>query len=332
MASAWRNFPKIELHLHLEGAAPPALTRRVAAEAGVSTEGLFDAQGGYAWDDFSGFLDAYDRVAALYRTPERSARLAEAVLREAAFHGVIYMEIFLSPDHVSPPGGADPVAWGEHLAAVSEGAARAEAEAGIVARFIPLCVRGLGPERALRAAKVATDAPHPRVVGWGMAGDERMFAACDFAPAFRLAAEAGLRLTCHAGEFGGPESVRSALDDLKVERLGHGVRAIEDAALIARLAEEGVTLEVNPGSNIALGVYRGWAAHPLPALRAAGVRATISTDDPPFFATDMTREFEMAEKWFGYDMADFRALTRDALEAAFCDPLTRETLRARLDG
>ncbi len=331
MASDWRDFPKLELHLHLEGAAPPALTRQIAAQKGASTDGLFDGAGGYAWDDFTDFLKVYDQVAAFYQAPEASGRLAEAVLSEAAANGVIYMEIFLSPDHVSPAGGADQSAWEEHLAAVTEGAERAEAATGIVARFIPLCVRGLGPERALRAAQVAARAKTERVVGWGMAGDEREYKPVDFAPAFQLAADAGLRLTAHAGEFGGPESVRAALDDLRVERIGHGVRAIEDPSLVERLADEGVTLEVNPGSNVALGVYPDWAAHPLPRLRGAGVKTTISTDDPPFFHTTMTREYDMAEKTFGFGKEVFREIAETALDAAFCDAETKAALKARLD-
>jgi len=330
LTGGWRDFPKLELHLHLEGAAPPALTRQIAAETGQSTDGLFDGEGGYAWDDFTDFLKVYDRVAAFYQAPEASGRLAEAVLLEAAANGVIYMEIFLSPDHVSPVGGADQIAWGEYLAAVTEGAARAEAAAGIVARFIPLCVRGLGPERARRAAEIAARGKTDRVVGWGMAGDEREYKPADFAPAFQVAAEAGLRLTAHAGEFGGSESVRAVLDDLDVERVGHGVRAVEDPALVERLAEEGVTLEVNPGSNVALGVYPDWAAHPLPRLRDAGVMTTISTDDPPFFRTTMSCEYDMAEKAFGFGKVEFREIAQVALAAAFCDAKTKAALRARL--
>lgn len=331
MAASWRDYPKIELHLHLEGAAPPALTRRIAAEKGLSAEGLFNETGGYAWRGFSGFLEAYDAVSAIYETSEDHARLAEAVLLEAASHGVIYCEIFLSPDHVSPGNRADQSAWEEHLAAVAEGAARAGAATGIIARFIPLCVRGLGPDRARRAAEVVARVGGANVVGWGMAGDERMYSASDFAPAFRAAAEAGLRLTAHAGEFGGPESVRAVLDDLRVERVGHGVRAVEDPHLVERLAAEGVTLEVNPGSNIALGVFPHWGAHPLPQLYESGVKVTISTDDPPFFDTDMTREFEMAEKAFGFSKEDFRKITTTALEAAFCDDAARARLKAQLE-
>ncbi len=330
MATNWRESPKIELHLHLEGAAPPALTRRIAAEKARSTAGLFDETGRYAWRGFSEFLHAYDAVAAFYDTPEDQARLTEAALLEAAAHGVIYAEIFLSPDHVSPGDKADPYAWEEHLAAVTEGAAMAEAAAGIIARFIPLCVRGLGPDRARRAVEVVASVGGDNVVGWGMAGDERMHRTADFASAYRLAAEAGLRLTAHAGEFGGPGNVRAVLDDLKVERVGHGVRAIEDPDLVRRLAAEEVTLEVNPGSNVALGVYPNWRAHPLRRLYEAGVNVAISTDDPPFFGTDMTREFEMAERELGFAASDLERVTEMSLAAAFCDDATRMELRRRL--
>jgi adenosine deaminase len=191
-------------------------------------------------------------------------------------------------------------------------------------------VRHFGVDRVENAAKLATQTPHPWLVGFNLAGDERVGRPADFAPAFARAREAGLRLTAHAGEFAGPDSVRAALDDLGVARIGHGVRAAEDPALVARLAAEGVTLEVCPGSNVALGVYADWAAHPAPALRAAGVRVTLSTDDPPFFATDMTREYAQAARVWGWSAADLRAVARDSLAAAFCDDADRARLAARL--
>lgn len=328
-AAFWRGAPKVELHLHLEGAAPPALSRAVAARRGVDVAGLFDDAGGYAWAGFAGFLAAYDRVAALYATPEDEAALAEAVLRACAAEGVIYAEVFLSPDHAGA-AHAGFGRWAEHLAAVSAGADAAERATGIVARFIPLCVRHLGPEAAVRAATLAARSAHPRVVGFGMAGDERRFAPADFAPAFAIAREAGLGLTAHAGEFGGPDSVRAALDALGLARIGHGVRAIEDAALTARLAAEGVMLEVCPGSNIALGLWPDRAAHPLRRLRDAGVRVSLSTDDPPFFGADMTREYAGAAASCGWDAGAMRAITADALAAAFCDDALKARLAARL--
>ncbi len=315
----WRAEPKVELHLHLEGAAPPALTRALAARKGMA---LGDDP--YAWSDFTGFLHAYDRVSTVYQTAEEERALAEAVLRECAAHGVIYAEITISADH------AGHHRWAEHLAALDAGAAAAEAATGVVARFVATCVRRAGPEGAEAVARLAVEAGHPRLVGFGMAGDERLHAPRDFARAFAIAREGGLRLTAHAGEFAGPESVRGALDHLGVERVGHGVRAVEDPELVRRLAAEGVTLEVCPGSNVALGVVPSLAAHPIAALDAAGVRLCVSTDDPPFFRTDMTAEYAGLAAAFGWGRDHLRALSRRALAAAFCDDATKARLAPRL--
>ncbi len=320
--------PSLELHLHLEGAAPAALTRRLAAARGIAVDDLIGADGRYLWRDFTSFLAAYDRVAAMYVRPEETRALVEAVLRDCAAHGVIYAEVILSPEHA---GGGDPVAWAEHLAAADAGAAAAEAATGIVARWIVTGVRHAGPEAVLRAARLAVGAGDARIVGFGLAGDERQLSKAAFAGAFALAGEAGLGLTAHAGEFGGPESVRDALDALGVRRIDHGVRAVEDPALVARLAAEGVVLATAPGSNVALGIYPDWAAHPAPRLRDAGCRVTLSTDDPPFFATDMSREAAMASAHWGWTAEDLRAVARDALDGAFCDAATKARLAAQLD-
>jgi adenosine deaminase len=159
-----------------------------------------------------------------------------------------------------------------------------------------------------------------------MGGAEDMGKAGDFAYAFDMAREAGLRLTSHAGEWGGAQSVWDTINDLGVERIGHGVHAIEDPKLVDHLAHTGIVLEVNPGSNVALGVYPNLAQHPIARLRDAGVKVTVSTDDPPFFHTDMTREFEQLERVFGWGADDFRALNATALDAAFCDAGTKEAL------
>lgn len=321
----WRAEPKVELHLHLEGAAPPPLAAAVAREQGVDLGDVLDGAGGYRWRDFGSFLDAYDRVARLFAPPDRARRLCEAVLRACAAEGVIYAELIVSPDFA----GGTPEAWAEHLAALDAGADAAEAATGIVARFVPTAVRHFGAEAAERAARLAAEAPSTRVVGFGLAGDERAGAPADFARAFALAREAGLGLTAHAGEFAGPESVRAALDALGVGRIGHGVRAVEDPALVARLAEERVVLEVCPGSNVALGVCGSWAEHPIGRLAAAGCRVTVSTDDPPFFGTTMGREYsELAA--LGWDAAALRGLARTALDAAFCDDGLRSALARRL--
>jgi adenosine deaminase len=146
-----------------------------------------------------------------------------------------------------------------------------------------------------------------------------------------MAREAGLRLTAHAGEWGGPDSVRDAVRDLRVERIGHGVRAIEDLALVDELAETGIVLEVCPGSNVALGIYPSFRAHPIAELRRRGVTCTISTDDPPFFHTTMKREYENLHAAFDWDEAEFAAISRTSLDAAFCDADTKARIAKLLE-
>jgi len=319
-------IPKVELHCHLEGAAPPALVAAKAARRGIDVTGLFDAAGGYAWSDFTSFLAAYDRVAAVFRTAEDFADLAFHYLAASAAEGVIYTEVFVSPDHARRQG----IAYADYLGGVAEGIRRAEREHGIVGRIVPLIERHFGPEAAVAAARTAVEHLLPEVVGFGMAGDERMGMPADYAPAFAVAAEAGLPLTCHAGEVCGADMVRATLDAIPVRRIGHGVRAIEDPELVRRLADEGVVLECCPGSNVALGVFPDFASHSFPALRAAGVTVTLSSDDPPFFHTSMAREYAIAAEHFGCTDDDLLAISRAALAAAFCDEATKARLASRL--
>jgi adenosine deaminase len=146
-----------------------------------------------------------------------------------------------------------------------------------------------------------------------------------------MAKEAGLQLTSHAGEWGGPDSVRDAIRDLGVARIGHGVRAIEDDALIDEILEKDVVLEVCPGSNVALGVYASLKDHPIAKLRERGVKVTVSTDDPPFFHTTMRKEFGDLSEVFGWGASDFATLNQTALDAAFCDDVTRAALQKTLE-
>ncbi len=318
--------PKLDLHLHLEGAAPPDLIRRIAAERHVDLSGIFDAEGRYRFDGFADFLRVYEAATGVLRSPEDFARLTRAVLEEQARHGVVYTEIFVSPDFC---GGGDLPAWREYLGAIAEAAAAMEREAGITMRAIVTCIRHFGPERARRAARCAAETAGDFVVGFGMGGEERAGRARDFAYAFDMAREPGLGLTCHAGEWAGPGSVAEALDHLRVARIGHGVRAIEDPGLVERLVEDGIVLEVCPGSNVALGLYK-WDRHPVEKLREGGVKFTVSTDDPPFFHTDMSREYERLEQVFGWDEAVFAKIAAIAVEAAFCDEATRTRLKERI--
>ena len=325
---SFRDFPKVELHLHLEGAAPPDFVRGLAKEKNEDLSGIFGDDGSYAYADFWDFLKVYEAATSVLKTPEDYARLTRAVLAESAANGVVYSETFLSPDFC---GGRDLSAWREFLAAIREVADAAEREDGITLRGIVTPIRHFGPEKAKEVALVAAETAGDWIVGFGIAGDEKAGEPRDFAWSFDAAREAGLRLTAHAGEWRGAESVKDTIDALRPERIGHGVRAIENPELVDRLAEDGIVLEICPGSNVTLGVYPDWRAHPIERLREKDVKVTVSTDDPPFFHTTMTREFDALADAFGWDEDDFDDLNRVALEAAFCDAATRETIEKRLE-
>ena len=320
--------PKIELHLHLEGAAPPAFIRGLAKEKHVDISGIFDEHGNYSFSDFWHFLKVYEAATSVLQSPDDYARLTRAVLEESAASGVIYSETFLSPDFC---GNRDVSAWREYLHAMQEAAAGIEAQGGPTLRGIITCIRHFGPDKARQTALCAAETMGDFITGFGIAGDETSGQPKDFTYAFDMAREAGLRLTAHAGEWGGPDSIRDALRDLKVERIGHGVRAIEDLALVDELAEKGIVLEVCPGSNVALGLYKGFRAHPIAELDRRGVKVTVSTDDPPFFHTTMDREFQMLHDAFDWDEGQFAKVNRTALDAAFCDADTRARIAKKLE-
>ncbi|MCR8550100.1 adenosine deaminase [Salipiger sp. P9] len=324
---AIRALPKIELHLHLEGAAPPGFIRGLAQEKSVRLDGVFGEDGAYAYRDFVHFLSVYEAATSVLKTPEDYARLTTAVLEESAASGVIYSECFLSPDFC---GGGDLGAWREYLHAIREAAEAAEKSMGIVLRGIVTCIRHFGPETAKRAALCAAETADDWLVGFGMGGDENKGKQKDFAWSFDMAREAGLRLTTHAGEWRGAAEVAEALRDLRVERIGHGVRAIENLALVDNLVENGIVLEVCPGSNVTLGVYPRLSAHPIEKLRERGVKITVSTDDPPFFHSTMAEEYEALARSFGWDEEVFGEIARTSVEAAFCNEDTRAALLKRL--
>jgi adenosine deaminase len=320
------KLAKAELHCHIEGAAAPALVRKMAARRGMDLSGLFDDAGGYRWHDFASFLDAYGRASSVFRSREDFRDLAFDYFTAIAAEGAVYGEIFVAPDIAAGVG----LAYGDYVGGLGEGITAATAASGITGRMIVVAVRHLGAEKALALAETAAAYPHPLVTGFGLAGDETMFHPRDFAPAFRIAAQARLGLTAHAGELAGPESVKAALDHLGVKRLGHGVRAIEEPALVARLAAEGIVLELCPSSNVALGLYPDIAHHPFRRLMEAGVRVTINSDDPPYFRTTLGGEYEALARDQGLDAAALTAVTRTAIAAAFVDEATRARLLTRV--
>lgn len=324
----YQDLPKVELHMHLEGAAPPEFIRQLAHEKSLDISGIFDEDGGYVYRDFDHFLNVYETACTTLTGPEEFYRLTRAVLEQSARHGVVYTEAFISPDFC---GGGDLVAWRDYLAAMQTAAQECEAAHGITLRGIATCIRHMGPEQAKSTARCAAETVGDFVTGFGMGGAEMMYRPGDFSYAFDMAREAGLRLTSHAGEWGGPDMVADTITDLRVERVGHGINAVKDPTLIEQIAERGIVLEVCPGSNVFLQAVPSWETHPIRILRDAGVKVTVSTDDPPFFKTDMTQEYEGLNRTFGWDVADFRELNEVALDAAFCDDVTKEKIAKLLE-
>jgi adenosine deaminase len=316
------TVPKAELHVHLEGTATPELVRRLAERNGMPVpEGLFADEETYAYTDFLDFLRAYDLAAGVIRSGDDYRDVTYDYLARCASEGAVYVELIVSPDHAAQVGLSDE----EHLDGVGRGIDAARAEHGIEARMLVTAIRNFGVERALRVARYAASRPHPYVVGFQLAGDEANFPADVFAEPYRVAAKAGLGCSVHAGEWGGPESVRAALE-LPVTRIGHGVRAIEDPALVADLAERGTVLECCPTSNVVLGIYESYEEHPLRALRAAGVHVTLGSDDPPWFGASIGGEYAVCAEHLGFGDEALLELTGTALEAAFCEEKLKENL------
>ncbi len=319
-------IPKAELHVHLEGTAPPALIRRLAERNGLPVpDGVFDGPDRFAYTDFLGFLKTYDRAASVIRTGEDYRDVTYEYLASCARDEAIYVELIVSPDHAALVK-LDPE---EHLHAIARGIDDARDDHAIEARILLTAIRDMGAEQATRVARYAASKPHPYVVGFQMAGDEEGFPAGDYKRAYDIAAGAGLGCSVHAGEWAGPESVRAALE-LPVTRIGHGVRAIEDPALVEELATRGIVLECCPTSNVVLDLFPSYADHPLPVLMEAGVKVTLASDDPPYFGASIGGEYAICREWFGFDDERLRSITCTAIEAAFCEKRLKQRLMQRV--
>ncbi len=320
-------IPKAELHVHLEGAASPDLVRRLAERNQIDlAPSLFDEQGNFAWNDFLHFLEVYDAAAGVIRTVADYRDVTYEYLRACAEEGAIYVELMSSPDHAAEAG----MSYQDHVDGIVAGIDDARRDHDIEGRLIVTCVRHFGIERAMDVARQVVANPHPFIVGFGMGGDEAAWPPAQFKDAFGYVAAAGLPCTVHAGEWAGPDMIRQAIETLPVQRIGHGVHAIEDPELVAEIADRGITLEVCPGSNIATGIYPSRQAHPLRALRDAGVKVTLNSDDPPYFATSVGREYDRAAREMHLSDQELREITLAAIDAAFVDDGTKRVLRERV--
>lgn len=320
---------KIELHNHLEGTAAPSLIQEVGDRNGVKIkDGLVSKDGKYfVWNDFMQFLDAYEQASLVIKQPHDYHDITYSYLKQCALEDVIYVEMMYSPEHAEQASG---IPSHEHLAAISDAIYSAEKDFGIIGRIINVAVRHYGIQACEGVALLAQTEPNDYVVGYGLAGDEAGFPPAQFKRAFDIAHDAGLGCTVHAGEMVGPSGIIEALDNLKVSRIGHGVRAIEDSELMARLKNENIHLEVCPTSNIALSVYPNYEAHPLRKLYDYGLNLSLNSDDPPYFHCTVGSEYEIAKSKFNFTDDELKKVSLMAIESSFADQQTKDKLKQRV--
>jgi aminodeoxyfutalosine deaminase len=313
-------YPKIELHVHLEATVQPETLLEIARRNGEAlpadtVEGLRQL---YRYRDFAHFIEIWILTTNCLRTEADFRQVVVDYAAEAARHGAVYVEGIFSPTERTWRG----VSWDAMFAGYCDGAQEAYERHGVEFRLTPDIARRAPIEDALTTAKYAAKYRDRGIVGVGLGGEEAIYPPEPFAPAFLVAKEAGLASVPHAGEVAGPASIRGALDALGADRIRHGIRAVEDAALLEELAERGIVLDVTPVSNLRTGVVASLEAHPLPELVRAGIRCSISTDDPVMFDTDLSREYAVAES-LGLEP---RAMYEAGLAGALCGPETRARL------
>ncbi len=320
MSTAATPYPKIELHVHLEGTIRPETLLAIAKRNGEALPAgtVEDLRELYRFRDFDHFIEVWILTTNCLRTADDFRRVVVDYAAEAKRHGAVYLEAIFSPIERTWRG----VSWDEILTGYCDGAQEAGELHGVEVRLTPDITRSAPLEDALVLVRQAARYLDRGIVAVGLGGEEARYAPEPFAPAFRAAREEGLGSVPHAGEVVGPVSIRGALDALEPDRLRHGIRAIEDPALVRELADRGLVLDVTPISNVRTGAVRSLEEHPLPRLVGAGVPCTVSTDDPVMFDTDLSREYEAAEQ-LGLDP---RALYETALLGALCDERTRARL------
>lgn len=310
-----RALPKAEVHAHLEGCFEPLVLAQWAASAGVPMprprERLFEFEG------LADFLHFLDWACGLASTRERLAELSYGFSKRLAASGAGYADVIVNPTHWKAWHGRLP----QMLDAIDAGFSAAEQD-GLAP--VGLCVSLLRTQSADAAAELVDTLialRHPRVVALSIDGNEAAAGRTGprFAQAFRRAGEAGLRRTVHAGESSGPEGVRDAIELLGADRIDHGVRAIEDPALVDLLVDRQIPLGICPTSNLRLGVYGSIEEHPIDRLRRAGVVVSINTDDPVLLGASLEGEYALCSQAFSWSDDEVRALARHSIEASFAN-------------
>ena len=305
------DLPKAEVHVHLEGAVRPATLEEFSAREGVSIARAFS--------DLNSFVETYMAATRVMTRPGDYDRRVCEYAEDAGRAGVRYAELEVSPA-LSP----------RELACFEEAADAASRQRDVVLRL----VLGLGRLMPAEMKQQALEATRglPGLVAVGLGGPEEGYPPEPFADVFAEARRRGLHSAPHAGETAGPESIRGAMLALKAERIQHGIRAVEDASLVAELAERRIPLAICPTSNLRLGVVASLDKHPLRELWDAGVVVSVNTDDPGFFGCDLVGEYAIAGGLLDLDRAGYGRLALNSVESSFAPEEVKADLRVAIDG
>jgi aminodeoxyfutalosine deaminase len=323
------GLPKAELHVHLQGAASLLTVLGLARrhpEAGVPTEESALREF-YTFRDFAHFIEVYMTVNRLVRTADDVQALVTGLGRDLAAVNVRYAEVTVTPDSHLLMG----IAPGAVAEALTAGRAAVLATHGVELAWIFDIPGELGLESAVRTIEWVERYQPEHSVGFGLGGPEAGVGRAQFREVFRRAAALGLGSAPHAGETTGPATIRESIELLGAVRIGHGISAAQDGALMAELAERGVVLELCPWSNVRTRAVASIGEHPFPVLRAAGVPVTLNTDDPGMFDTDLNREYLTAHRVFGLDAAALAGLARTAVRGSFAGESAKMRLLAEID-
>jgi len=320
-----RRIPKAEIHLHLEGSVELPTLLRIACGTGARPDDETRARlaGLYTHRDFPDFLQHFRRLCGVIRRPEDFAVIVDDLSRRLQEDNTRYAEVFCSPIIFSRARG---LGVDEIMDAVSGGARRRERAGGPRLRFLLDGVRQFGVDGMEEVVRSASACRRYDVIGVGMGGGERAAPTAGFAAPYREARRLGLRTTVHAGEFDGPRSVWEAIEVLETERIGHGVRALEDRVLVGVLKDRRLPLECCPTSNIRTGTVRGWENHPVGGLHRAGVWVSVNSDDPALFSTSLVDEWSVLITRLGLSRQETLAIGVATARATFLPEDEREAL------
>jgi aminodeoxyfutalosine deaminase len=323
------GLPKAELHVHHVGSASPRIVAELSArhaDSKVPTDP--DALADYfTFTDFAHFIEVYLSVVDLIRTPEDVRLLTFEIARDMARQNVRYAELTVTPCS-STRRGIPEVAFME---AIEDARKAAEAELGVVLRWIFDIPGEAGLASAEETTHLAVDLRPEGLIGFGLGGPEIGVPRPQFKPYFDRAIAAGLHSVPHAGETTGPETVWDALRELGAERIGHGTSSVRDPKLLEHLAEHRIALEVCPTSNIATRAVATLDEHPLARMVEAGVLVSVGSDDPPMFGTDLNQEYGVAARLLGLDERGVAALAKNSVEASFLDDAGKRRIAVEID-